>query len=48
MLSMQSVKSFNNHIPVVVYSFFEFGIVSKWSIRDRVETLLFSKTYGKF
>ena len=29
-------KSFNSHISVVVCSFFEFEIVSKWSIREWV------------
>ena len=28
------VKSFNSHISVVLCSFFEFGTVSKWSIRE--------------
>ena len=30
-------KSFNSHISVVVCSFFEFGMVSKWCIREWVE-----------
>ena len=38
MFSVQSVisKVFNSHILVVVYSFFEFGMVSKWCIREWV------------
>ena len=30
------LKSFNSHISVVVCSFFEFGTVSKWCIREWV------------
>ena len=30
------LKSFNSHISVVVCSFFEFGMVSKWCIREWV------------
>ena len=30
------LKSFNNHISVVVCSFFEFGTISKWCIREWV------------
>ena len=33
------IKSFNSHISVVVFSFFEFGTVSKWSIREWVKDL---------
>ena len=31
------LKSIHSHIPVVVCSFFEFGTVSKWSIREYVK-----------
>ena len=34
------LKSFDSQIPVVVCSFFEFGIVSKWRKREWVNTLL--------
>ena len=37
------LKPFNSHISVVVGSFFEFGMVSKWSIMDCVKTELFGK-----
>ena len=33
------LNSFNNHISVVVCSFFEFGTVSKWCIREWVDIL---------
>ena len=33
------LKSFNSHISVVVCSFFEFGTVSKWCIRDWVKVV---------
>ena len=29
-----TLKSFNSHIYVVVFSLFEFGMVSKWCIRE--------------
>ena len=32
------LKTFNNHISVVVCSFFEFGTVSKWCIKEWVKT----------
>ena len=32
-------KSFNSHISVVVCSFFEFGTVSKWCIREWVRAV---------
>ena len=32
------LKSFNSHISVVVCSFFELGIVSKWCIRELIKT----------
>ena len=31
------LKSFNSHIPVAICSFFEFGTVSKWCIREWVK-----------
>ena len=31
------LKSFDSHISVVVCSFFQFGMVSKWSIRGWVK-----------
>ena len=41
MFSMQSciLKSFNSHNSVVFCSFFEFGTVSKWCIREWVKPL---------
>ena len=33
------LQSFNGHISVVVCSFFEFGTVPKWRIREWVKTL---------
>ena len=32
------IKSFNSHLSVVVCCFFEIGMVSKWCIRERVES----------
>ena len=36
----ESVKSFNSYISVIVCSFFEFGIVSKWCTREWVKVSL--------
>ena len=33
------LKSFNSHISVVVFSFFEFGTVSKWCIEEWVKSI---------
>ena len=33
------LKSFNSHISVIVCSFFEFGTVSKWCVREWVKPL---------
>ena len=33
------LKSFNSHISVVVFIFFEFGMVSKWCNREWVKSL---------
>ena len=35
------VKSINTHISVVICIFFEFGIVSKWCIREWVNTIFY-------
>ena len=47
MFTMQSIfKSFKSHILVVIRSFFEFGTVSKWCIREWVTPdhhLMFTK-----
>ena len=39
------LKSFNSHISVVDCSFFEFGTVSKWCIREQVKALKHSNLY---
>ena len=39
------LKSFNSRISVVVCSFFEFGTVSKWYIREMVKS---SKDLGLY
>ena len=33
------IKSFDSHISVVIWSFFEFGMASKLSIKEWVKTL---------
>ena len=35
------LKSFDSHISVVVCSFFEFGTLSKWLIREWVKYIFF-------
>ena len=42
------LKSFNSHISVVICSFFEFGTVSKWCIREWVKGLLNPLPDNKF
>ena len=32
------LKSFNSHISVIVYNFFEFGTISEWCIREWVQS----------
>ena len=39
------LKSFNGHISVVICSFFEFGTVSKWCIREWVNMLSISHKF---
>ena len=41
------LKSFNSHIFVVICSFFEFGMVSKWFIREWVKQV-FSQIQTNF
>ena len=36
------LKSFNSHISVVICSFFEFGTVSKWCIREWIKSRAYS------
>ena len=35
------LKSFNSHISLALFNFFEFGIVSKWCIWEWVKKVLF-------
>ena len=42
------LKSLNNHISIVVGSFFEFGTVTKWCIREWVNALKKKKFYCNF
>ena len=39
------LKSFNGHILVVAWSFFEFGMVSKWCIREWVNPFPHNDTF---
>ena len=45
-VSGKGLKSLNNHIAVVVCSFFEFGMVSKWCIREWVKSTNAALNYG--
>ena len=44
----KGVKAFYSHISVVVWSFFEFGTVSKWCIREWVKHIVMPIIYIVF